>query len=503
MLLLLATASSGLQQCGKPRDRGRERDPYGVSDSGDTSEPRGPKEHRDGSQANLDQECPAKLPAPQPLPGSRPEHRQVGFWIGRLRHPDGIVLSAEAIAELGQRALARGEAGGRIDLLAPPDSLSSMLTHMAEELRRVRGLAENGTLVTLNGAAPSRSLFASIEAVQESYEPSTNLRYVRGPTSLRRLATETGLYEVPVDAGFDQLQSSTLRPGEMVREVGKHPQGWVLVQTAYASGWIREEELSAPVSEASAGRYLHASSFVAVTSDRAAVWDTPQALHPLGAADIGLRLPLLSREAGRDRLRVLWPGPFGLVEGWMDRSDAHVGYLPLTQRNVFVQALRMLDQPYGWGGRGGGRDCSSFLMDLFAVFGLLLPRHSAAQAASGTQAIEVPPSWRSRQARGIESTAHVLDQILDADVPRLALLHLDGHIMLLLGRDGSDYYAVHDFSGYRVPCRPGHDTKMAVDRVAVTSLDLGEASERGSFASRLNRIVLFGQPLARTLPSGL
>src|SRR5690606_38975597 len=57
---------------------------------------------------------------------------------------------------------------------------------------------------------------------------------------------------------------------------------------------------------------------------------------------------------------------------------------PLTRRAVLEEAFARIGRPYGWGGHEGGLDCSRFVMDVLASFGLELPRHSGRQAASGT-----------------------------------------------------------------------------------------------------------------------
>ena len=45
------------------------------------------------------------LPAPHVLPGTRPEHRDPGFWISRIEDPDAVVLTPAEIDESNQRAL--------------------------------------------------------------------------------------------------------------------------------------------------------------------------------------------------------------------------------------------------------------------------------------------------------------------------------------------------------------------------------------------------------------
>ena len=54
-----------------------------------------------------------------------------------------------------------------------------------------------------------------------------------------------------------------------------------------------------------------------------------------------------------------------------------------------TEAFSMLGEPYGWGGKDGGYDCSRFLLELFERFGVDLPRHSARQAIAGTFSVDV------------------------------------------------------------------------------------------------------------------
>ena len=64
----------------------------------------------------------------------------------------------------------------------------------------------------------------------------------------------------------------------------------------------------------------------------------------------------------------------------MNEEDVHPGFLPYTARNIYKQALVMLNQPYGWGDMYGEQDCSRFLQMVFATVGIMLPRDSKDQA---------------------------------------------------------------------------------------------------------------------------
>ncbi|GHV53063.1 hypothetical protein FACS1894206_03010 [Deltaproteobacteria bacterium] len=81
-----------------------------------------------------------------------------------------------------------------------------------------------------------------------------------------------------------------------------------------------------------------------------------------------------------------------------------------------------MGQPYGWGGLLGNRDCSSLMDDLFAPFGIYLPRNSQAQTRLGTR---------------VDLTNLTADQkeerILREGVPFFSLVSMKGHVALYLG----------------------------------------------------------------------
>lgn len=166
---------------------------------------------------------------------------------------------------------------------------------------------------------------------------------------------------------------------------------------------------------------------------------------------------------------------------------------PLTRRALFTAAFEYLGTPYGWGGEGGGRDCSRFLMDLFAGFGVDLPRFSANQAQAGSFSIDVS-GVPSEAERGL---------LIDAAARRgVVLLHFPGHIMLYLGRNEAGApMALHAFAEYLAPCDAGAqaadpqgdvETLFEVDQVTVSDLELGRGSSRTAFIERLTRITVVG-----------
>ena len=186
-------------------------------------------------------------------------------------------------------------------------------------------------------------------------------------TSLRCHPTERGLYEYAGDVDFDLALCSTIRPGELLRVVSRHPEGWLLVRSPYSFGWIPSGHLGPGLDDVEARELLSSESFVVVTTDRAPIWRSSSRTDQVTVAHVGLRLPLMGRDAS-GFVEVRAPSSEGMINGWMDADDVHEGFLPLTRRLVLTHAFRQLDDVFGWAGDGGDRDCSRFLMDLFALF---------------------------------------------------------------------------------------------------------------------------------------
>lgn len=204
------------------------------------------------------------------------------------------------------------------------------------------------------------------------------------------------------------------------------------------------------------------------------------------------------------QLLARWPNGMHLARtayalGWI-RSDAHSSPLtrdeveakldrrelrPFTRRELLTEAFSTLGEPYGWGGKDGGYDCSRFLLEVFAPFGIDLPRHSSRQALAGTFGVDV-------------SSVEDLNEkqlLLEAAARRgIVLLHFPGHIMLYLGTtDDGTPMAIHAFSEFLTPCEGLElETINRVDRVAVSDLTLGAGSSRRDFLSRITRITVLG-----------
>ena len=197
---------------------------------------------------------------------------------------------------------------------------------------------------------------------------------------------------------------------------------------------------------------------------------------------MGTRFPL-GNDTNETRAKISLPvrGPEGnlvLKPGYVLTTDAALQPLSYTPRTIITQAYKLLNAPYGWGGMYGEQDCSRFLQEVFATIGIKLPRNSSAQSKAGQLIAEF--SGQTAPEKKLSS--------FDPAAAGTLLAYMPGHIILYLGSDGGRPYAIHAVWAYREPV--GQEDRIRIlNRVVVSSLDLGQGSKKGSLLKRLTRLV--------------
>ncbi|MCA9706625.1 MAG: SH3 domain-containing protein [Myxococcales bacterium] len=415
-------------------------------------------------------QCPADPIDVTVAPGTRPEHRDVEFWLAKLppEAADAVLVPPSDVSALNARftevegawhdpfdpALADGEGNaGKID---------ERLVWMGERV-------DDGRL--LEGTPGD---FGAAREIARTAEPVDALHMVVEEAPLWCAALDTGLYKPPVDRDFDRNRCASLHPGEVVRVLRRSPDGaWLYAHAGHTTGWLHAPALTPALPPEHLRPLL----------DGPALRPTDDDLRTEGGRRLrlGTVVPVVGHEG--DARRVLVPTAEGLVPDRV-RPDGQAveGVLPLTRRNLWSLALAEQDTPYGWGGREGHRDCSRLVRDVMSTFGLQLARHSGVQAKLGTERIDVSTLGEAGK----------LAQLRVAAQRGLVLLYMPGHIMIYLGEDRGQHYAVSAISEYLEPCAGGPDTVYRIGRVAVTTLELGRGSERTAYIERLATLVVFG-----------
>ncbi len=431
--------------------------------------------------------CPAKVEGTLPLPGVTEAQLKPSYWIDQLRKagfdPDAPVLDVAAVDRYN-RAVGRKPGNDdhtQRDLLQPVDTIE-LRKSLDERLGYMLGRLNKHELRDADGepidAALSRR-FAS------SHLPSTlqpTLRMATAPIAIRCGPIDAPLTEQGSDPVYDRNACSTAQPQETLQLLARWPEKLWLVRTRHSLGFISEDAALSPVvpntiaARVTSAPRLRAARDITLTLPDGKAMTLPAKTTVPRAADDTRNVLVATSSA----IHTVTAPP-----------ELEITTRPLTRSDVIHTAFQYLGLPYGFGGAGGGFDCSGLLLDVFESFDLALPRHSGWQAQTGTFVVDVTKAVDVHEKLALLDAAHARG---------IVLLHFPGHIMLYLGRtaDGTPM-ALHALGEYARPCDRASkqgtkqsDTVVGVRRVVVSTLELGRGSKRTSFLERLTKLVVFG-----------
>lgn len=290
--------------------------------------------------------------------------------------------------------------------------------------------------------------------------------------SIRVFPTHKPVFFGPLSPGrgfpFDMMQNSLVPAGTpvLITHESKDRQ-WVLVETDWVAGWVRRQEI-ALVDDAVMAAYL-SYPLAGFWSDQVPVIrrDKP----PLFSGRVGMALPMTGHHPDTGYITVLAPvrnllGDAELLDARVPDNETGQLPFPATEDNFARILNALMGQTYGWGGLYENRDCSALLQDLFAGFGIPLPRNSKDQADSGKITFLEGLSGREKQ-----------DLIRTQGVPLRTLLYMPGHIMLYLGQDSASGKIVIYHAMWGVTTRPFFTSgtgRRIVGSTVITSLEPGK-----------------------------
>ena len=182
--------------------------------------------------------------------------------------------------------------------------------------------------------------------------------------------------------------------------------------------------------------------------------------------DLGDRISLIGENSDTFRVIVYDSDDRGYVvkkEGCIPKTaDVHRGFLRLTKKNLLDECFKCLGASYRWGGGDNGRDCSSFVMEIFSLFGILFPKYSGWQAS-------VP--FKGFDLTSVSNKGEALDSL-----PTGSLLFTNGHVMIYLGNRDDNHYVLHNAGSF---CQKGgkvyHQYGVTVSSLEKMFMMKGEA----------------------------
>jgi cell wall-associated NlpC family hydrolase len=431
-----------------------------------------------------------------------PAQLDAAYWIAKLPDAERVALDAESIAARNA-ALPKLEPTWH-DLVALPRVLDREAVRSQIEKRSsppTRSLyADDGRALAADELASLQDSLA-LDAIPYSVPVRFGLIVHRA--ALRTFPTMQRVFSKPGDSDIDRFQESALFPGAPVAVLHASRDGrWRFVLAQNYAAWVQADALAEGSREDVLGYAAKRPQLVATGSGVRTVFDpTRSALSQL-PLDMGVHLPWLadwprdtpvSGQATYSAWVVSVPmrgahGDLQLVPALIPRGqDVRVGDLPLSRANLLRQAFKLLGERYGWGHDYDGRDCSGFLSDVFATFGVRMPRNTGDQAKSPVFAHESFDESASREQR-MRAVAAL--QVGD-------LVYIPGHVLMVVGFEHGEPWVIHDVQGVSVR-EGGTLRRIPLNGVSVTPLLPLQFDAGHDYLARMTSIV---RPLA-PLPTG-
>ena len=312
-------------------------------------------------------------------------------------------------------------------------------------------------------------------------------------TNLRALPSAEPFYFDFREAGegypFDYNQNSAVWAGTPLFLTHVSRDGrFVGAESPFTCGWIDARDV-AVVDEEFMAAYRR-PRLAAVRRDRIPISGDPGGF--LFEGRVGMLLPIADG-VQPDGFRLLAPVAdesrrASLSQVRLADQDAAPIPFPFSQDRLAELINQIVGQPYGWGGLGGHRDCSSTILDVFTPFGLPLPRNSRSQAGAGKKVDISELSADEKRKR-----------ILEAAVPFRTLLNIRGHVMLYLGAFRGSPVAFHTIWGLRTASKDDSISgRFLIAKSVITSLSPGLeirtlSRSRGDLLDRIDSFTLLGE----------
>jgi len=437
---------------------------------------------------------PAALLASPCLPHVTPEMERPEFWIKKIKNPTNLLLTPEKIHAMNEENLKRQDLRlCRIKDLKEDwtrEEVLSLLKEDWENFGRTEEVRYGKSGVPL-GDFFWNKLRDNLN--QESVKERVRMVYalVAKRTDIHVFPTDELSMSTPNHFEFDRFQHSSISPGSPIGIYHfSQDREWAYVQTHFIRGWVRTHDLAIAKERSEVVDDEEAKDRLVITGNLVTVFVDQSFHQSIFVAQMGDSFPLSSIPRKNKManacyvIHIPWRednGQLTFRKGYIRADDdVRQGFLPYTQENVARQAFKMLNHPYGWGDRLGGRDCSRFIMDLFRTFGILMPRNSKEQAKVGTDLGLVEGKTEKEKQK-----------LLDRSIPLATTLRLPGHIMLYLGKDKGKHYVIHSIWGIQKSGKTG-PTVEKIGKAVVSDLSLGRKGPNRSLLDRLTDIRMIG-----------
>lgn len=243
-------------------------------------------------------------------------------------------------------------------------------------------------------------------------------------TNLKSFPTNIHFFNNLNDKNFDSLQESEIHVNTpvLIMNVSKDEK-WLFVLTNNYIGWVNKDDI-VYVDDEEFDYFTKNNSFVVITEPFLEINDI--------LLDMSVELPYI--KSTKDGYEVSLPvkGKSGKLikkKVVIPKKYAHIGYLPYTKKNIYIQVFKYENVPYSWGGMDYGIDCSGYVSNVYHTFGFKFPRNTSDQSASLFKKISLLNKTNEEKLNIIGNNY-------------LALLYKKGHVVIYLGKRDNKYYVI-------------------------------------------------------------
>lgn len=328
-----------------------------------------------------------------------------------------------------------------------------------------------------------------INANFEEYATLNAKAVILKESSIRAFPTIKPLLKDPTIAGegfpFDYLQNSTIHANKpiFVSHYSKDKE-WAFVFSSFASGWVKSDEF-AILEKRHVDIWMRAQQ-VFIVKDNEPIYSLDGDF--LFKSKVGMMLALVSED--EKTYTVLAVSSYKnskplFLKSKISKDLATKEVLKLDASNLEAIVNEVSKTNYGWGGMYEQRDCSSMLKDMFAPFGIWLPRNSYQQSKIG-KVITLQNLSDDEKIKIIKEQA----------VPFQTLLYKKGHIVLYVGTYNDEIIVFHNTWGIKTK-KDGIEGRIVIGKPIFSSLKLGKEQNNYDEESEMLRNLLSMNILTR------
>lgn len=359
---------------------------------------------------------------------------------------DDIIMNGESISAWNSQndSIYIGYSISRADLIIKINQLSTLPSYKRYIKSKDSPLYEASTSYYNN-------LIKNIG--QQTIQPTNDIKYgvILYRTPLKAWPSIDQAFNSP-NSSYDRFLESTLYPFEPIAILHESmDRKWLFIKMYNYEGWIQKEHVAYTSLEV-LKLFESNPNFIVISEPKTYMQYSKREL------DMGCIFPLVNER--EQYYTVLCPqkrsdNSLYFSFGRIDKQDAHKGYSPYTQKNVLKQAEKFINEPYGWGGTNGYRDCSSLVMDIYRSMGIKLKRNTDQQETMYPLHTSLIGMTDLQKSKSINL------------LPAGGLIFMNGHVMLYVGFIDGVHYILHDTPGFYT-----NDGYNDANKVTVTNVNI-------------------------------